>query len=471
VRSGPYRFRLFRISLLLLFLPLSSACPQELVPFDNEGEVYFITAAFEEESRFLGVDGLHDARIIATADSALSLIVTIRDSAGYRMEHRPLTMEDMTILRTRYAVIAREMMIDLETSVTKSRDEQRDGSSLFQQSFSGLGLSWYGLTIPAVVERGSASIAIGTYLLTAGGCYFFADGYAESHDISYNGAQAFQYFATRGIAHGYALAGIAMGNDLNHRIAVPLATGVSIAEGFAAMSMLSGSEWSEGRMGALSTFGDAGILLGISTGYLLDPGNPEIINDIGDNTRRYSISFLLATGTSLFLGSFVSSRVSYEPGDAILQESIGYLGAAAGFVLADLSSESSRNTQMLATSLGLIAGQSIGTYAADKRRLSSGTANTVRLLTSGGVILGLGIAFIASDENAGRTTYMTAGTLGGMIGMIYALSRAGDMEEMNNMSSWDLQFYPEGIATPVIRHQGSTVATVQPILTLQYIMD
>ncbi len=454
--------RRLRRSLLVVVVPVFCTLAQPLVPFDADSSVFILDRAFEREHRIFGEEGFHDARIFFITDSTYALELTVRSLSGFRRTTRELTAQDLEWLRTRVALARRAATVRSDSA----EPVQTDGSRMFVQTFTGLGLSWYGLTIPAIIGGGSSSAVLGVYFLTAGGSYLFSDGYASSRSISVQEGRAFQYFATRGIAHGYALSGLIMGTDMDHRVAIPVATLTSLAEGFTAMGLAADGSWSEGRLNALGAYGDAGLLLGIATGYLADPGDSEILDDIGRNPRRYSATFLTLGGLGLLTGSWISSRVSYEPGDAAVQESIGYLGAAAGFTLVDLGSDPSRNAQILGTSLGFIAGHAWGALIADRRRLSSESGNSVRLLTSGGILLGLGITQIVSAEGTGRTAYIGAATLGGALGLMYSLSRERDIRSDDSMSGVDVRFHPEGILAPVGRVEGSPLSFHRPIVTL-----
>ena len=447
-------------ALFCLLWTSSATHAQTLLPFDTGGKVYFIYGPFEREHAFLGEPSLYEARIVLDADSSVRLVVTVKNAGGYRLSERVLAPADLTYLRERYTLIAGE-------SIPPDPGEpvpDNSGSAVFVQTFAGLGFSWYGLTLPAIFAPGDAGV-VGTYLLTAGGSYFFADGYASGRSISAAQGGAFQYFATRGIAHGYALSGIAMGNDIDHRIAVPVATVASLTEGLIMMGVAGRNAWTEGTVGAIGTYGDAGLILGLSAAYLAGPSSGDFFNDIEGNTRRYSTSLAAASLSGLLLGSYVSGLVPYTAGDAQVQEAIGFLGAAAAFTIADAAGSPSVRTDLWAMTAGLAAGHAIGARIAAVRNIDSDGARLVRLLTSGGIILGLGTAYILSEEGSDRTIYMSMATIGGGLGLIYGLGRVSDVDSDEKSRTFEVNVRPEGLLFPLVPAPYAGFVRHNPVLT------
>ncbi len=424
---------------LFLLLPAHSIA-QTLLPFDAQGSVYFVSSEFEGRTGFLGIAGLREAWIELAPDSSLALVATVADATGYRVVRRVMTEDDLGTLRRRYAQLGPDV-------TARPVDVQDDGRNIFIQTFAGLGLSWYGLTIPAVAELDGPG-AIGTYLLTAGACYFFADGHAADMTITRAQGFAFQYGATRGILHGYALMGIISGSDLDHRIAIPVSTLISIIEGFGAMKMSRSAGWTEGQTSAIGVAGDAGILLGFTSGYLTGAGGTDILRDLERNPRRYSSTVILSSIAGLTAGAMLTRWIDYAPGDASIQEAIGYLGAAAGYTLADAVKERTHTTLYTGLTIGLLGGHVVGALAADAHNISVDDAQRVRLLTSGGIVIGLGVVYIIAGDEGSRTAFLSAATLGGALGMWYGLGRAGEAPRTGTRGGSTFGFYPGGMLRP-----------------------
>lgn len=450
----------------LLALATANLLAQRQVAFDDGNSVFVLTRELETRARLFDVEGFEEARIYLHPDSTYLLEITLSDSLGFRRTTRILTQTDVTSLRQRWTQSMGSGAVATQpASRPPSEPLSEEGRSRMVQTITGLGIGWYGWTLPALVGSDEGPLPFTLYLLTAGATYLAADAFLADRSYSDGEAAAFMYFATRGILHGYALNTLLTGDYGELRSGFPAGTLVSLAEGLTLSRWAAHREIPVGRIKAIGTIGDAGLLIGLGAAYTTSSHDRPFFDDAGDRSGPYASAVLSGNVAGLLLGLWISEGNGYGPGDADLMESSGYLGAAAGFTIADLAGVKDRRSLVLGAMSGLVAGQLSGGLLASNTDLSSTEGRRVGLLTSGGVLIGLGVGY-AIDQDAHRSHYWSFATLGGVGGFLIARAMLGTPSGPSATgASW--QFHPDGLVNPVEREEGGMLVRTRPFATLR----
>lgn len=451
---------------LVILLAVASAdmLAQRQVSFDDRNSVFVLTRELETRARLFNEDGFEEARIFLQPDSTYLLELTLSDSLGFRRTSRILSQTDITSLRQRYAeAMGSDDVASQPASPAPSEALSEEGRARMVQTITGLGFGWYGWTLPALIGSSGGPLPFTLYLFTAGATYFAADGFLANRSYSESEATAFTYFATRGILHGYALNTILTRDYGELRSGFPAGTLVSLVEGLTVSRWVARRQVPVGRIKAVGTVGDAGLLLGLGGAYVTSSQDLSFFDDAGDRPGSYATGVLVGNAAGVLVGLWVSQGNGFAPGDADLMESAGYLGAAAGFTIADLSGAEDRRSMVLAAMVGLVAGQSAGGLLAASSDLTLTQGRRVGLMTSGGVLVGLGIGY-AIDQDGPRSHFWSFATLGGIGGMLIARST---FREESGSGRASLEFHPDGVMRPVEREAGTMSVRLRPIATLR----
>lgn len=450
-------WRISTVLLIALVTFVASSFAQRQVAFDDGGTVFVITKALEQRVRLFDLNGFEEARIFQQSDSSYILEITMADSLGFWRTTRGTTAAEIQSMRLRWT-----LAMGAETPAPKAASEQlsAEGRARMVQTITGLGIGWYGWTIPAIMGGESGPLPFSLYLFTAAATYFAADGFMAERSYGEAEAAAFMYFATRGILHGYALNTLATNDYGKLRTGFPAGTIVSLVEGLTVSRWAARTQVPVGRIRAMGAVGDAGLLLGLGTAYATSSSDRPFFDDAGDRPGPYAVGVLGGNAMGILAGLWLAGSDHFAPGDADLMESAGYLGAAAGFTVSDLAGVVDRRSQVAAAMAGLVAGQVMGGRLAASADLTGSEGNRVGLITSGGILVGLGIGY-ALDQDAKRTHYWTFGTLGGIGG--FALANAMLRRSASRAS---LEMHPDGLLRPIVRTEGDPRVELRPLVTL-----
>ncbi len=427
------------VLMLALLTPSLLQAQETQVPLDQAGQLDEID---RELARRLGLflDRFPDLRFVRlyqeNADSYTLEVTFQRD--GRTGRHRvPMTDAEVRELRAR-----------ISTALAASAPEivlNQDGRFLLLGTTTNLGLGYYGWAVPHILDIRTGRGELAAYMLTAGASFVGPYLYTRDRPVTYGMANAGLWGATRGTLHGFLLAGL-IDPTPNDRTANALSMGASLAEALAGYTWAARTDMTAGDAHVIGNYSDFGFAL---VGYTLITLQPR--------EERVSYGALLAgAGTGLALGTRRAPLYPYTWGDAEIQRTAFYLGAANTAVAWDLflgNNPSDDDIRVMGPFLavGSIGGLLLADRALEGHDFSAGQAILVDLGTIAGGLLGMGVAvLVGPDEFDDPTGLFILGALGADLGFVATYASLSDNARPRaspEQSRFGLQLNPAALAT------------------------
>lgn len=446
--------------LVLALLAPSLLHAQEIqVNLDEAGQLHEMD---RDLARRLGLfldrfPDLQVARLFQESADRYILEVTFQRDGRAVRQRVPMTDAEVRELRARVsaalAVNAPEVALD------------QDGRFLLLGTTTILGLGYYGWAVPHILDIQTGRGTLAAYMLTAGASFVGPYLYTRDRPVTYGMANAGFWGATRGILHGSMLAGL-IDPTPNDRTANALSMGVSLTEALAGYTWAARTDMTAGDAHVIGNYGDFGFALAGAALIALQP-----------REERVSYGALLAgAGTGLALGARRAPAYPYSWGDAEIQRTAFYLGAANAAVAWDLflgNSPSDDDVRVIGPFLavGSIGGLLLADRVLESHDFSAGQAILVDLGTIAGGLLGMGVAVLVGPDNISDPTgVFILGALGADLGFAatYAgLSASARRRASTGQSRLDLQLNPAALATLHPAFDGIRPAAL-PLLSLHY---
>jgi hypothetical protein len=308
-----------------------------------------------------------------------------------------------------------------------------------------VGAQYYGTTISALMSEGTFDSSVGAYLLTAGASFYVPYALTRKMEITQGQALMAIYGQTRGIAHG-ALLPVLFSTEPDYKVTLSLGMAASIAEGILGYRWAKKENFSVGRAGAIGTFGDFGMGIGIGSAYTLG----LLDGTAGSNMSALSILAGGAIGT--YAGYRISRNDYYTEGDLFALQGAGLLGAyLPASLLYVLGAENSPKLITLSATLGAVGGLYFGDKLALKQDFSNRQGVFIMLSQFAGALTGMGLGYLidssdGSDFNrTGKSIALLTG-LGWLAG--YGIAVKNFSKEINKEDaklSLNLQLNPLGL--------------------------
>lgn len=424
---------------LLLLLCASTATAQEVRrAFDSEGRIETVDSSLAKKlGLFSEYEGFQEARLYQQADSTFVLEILYRPGPETLRDRRMLSTSEVEKLRAR-----------VEKQLSSSRspsalDQEGRTKLLVNSTLLSLGFYGYALPVSLGIEDGTGVAAL--YMLTSGAGFFAPYVLTRNRPVTEGQTKLFQYGGTRGIAHGAMIGLLVGGDELSVRGLMGSALATSVGEALVGFDLAGTRQIDQGAAETMGAGGDFGLGLGLGTGFLIDPDNPE--------PRTLAAPVLAGSVAGLLTGRYLSRRATYTPGDARVLRVLGSLGALGGLTAADLAGVQNTRALLGSTMATSVVGIGLAHRLLRARNVPANSGTFTALGTTGGGLTGLGIAYLLTGEefeDADATPFLTLGTLGAAagFGLMY---RTFAEDARTRASGWRLQIRPLGLAlnTPV----------------------
>jgi hypothetical protein len=451
--------RVHRASLvaLLLTVAVSFAVAQEVqVPIDSAGRLDRIDRELEQKlGLFPEFKEFQEARLYLSVppdgskDSSFILEIThLVDSRPQRVR-RPLSAAEAEELRRKVTarISERSPQITLD----------QEGRSRLITGTTILGLTYYGLAIPAAFDVQDTKTTVALYMLS-GASGFIIPYLSTSHSqVTRAQANISLYGATAGLLHGVLLYGL-FANDFD----APTMWGVSVltgvTEAFVGYHLAGNNDLEEGKGGVITGLGTFGLGFGAATAYLLR----------ADDARPYAGGMLLGTGAGFLVGNVMANMQHYSAGDAQVLLTTGVLGAYTPVGLLILAGSEDGKVYVSSAMLGSAAGLVLGHYLVRGHEFSDAQGNYIALGTVAGTALGLGTAYLLSSDGSDEKLYAGASLVGSVGGFIVMYSLLEDDAVVRDEGrNWRFQIAPAGIGALLLGRFPASDASV-PLAGFQY---
>ncbi len=400
------------------------------------------------------------ARLFFTADGATVLEIEAREDGRLVRERRVLDSEELEAFRDSLAL----QMADALPSRRLTR-EGRGGLVLGQTL---LGLGYHGWAVPVALDVNSPRSAVAAYLIAAGASFYLPYRLTRDRSVTEVHRTLSLYGGTRGIASGFLLGDIVLGEpeggDQTRRARLGGGLAVSAAGstlGFMAVDWLQPSEGQAELWGAM---GDAGLAAGAAVAYLVGPYQSRTIviedpwgswEESRRRNRRAGHAITLAgQGLGLAGGVWLASRQDYETGDVSVLRSAIVLGVQTGATVASLAEAEDEGAvaMMLAGGLATLA---LADRGLGPRGLGTGEGLLVNAGHVAGSAVALGITYLLVDpSNSRESIFLTSSTLGGWAGAVLVWRAVRDGENRfpavdrvsRALDGWHVTMHPGGVS-------------------------
>ena len=439
----------------VLGLPRSARAAEVQVAFDPAGRIQRIDASLAQRIGlfFDKYPDFQEARLFMAADSSFVLEVSTLHGGQLAREREVLTREQADALRA-------DIVRRVGSLAPVSEKLNQEGRPLLLAGASVLGLGFYGWAVPYIFDTSDPTVALGSYMLTAGASFFVPLVLTQNQPVTWSMTSLSLYGSTRGIAHGLLLEQIAQpgnGSDSESRTAVAVAMATSLGEGALGYAIAGNGRMSAGTAEAIVNGGDYGLLWG----YLFS----DIVGYTDQDEGRSVAISMLATTVAGMAGAHVLARHrAYSYGDGLVMRSSGYLGMLIATAVVDVGQPQDKRDfgDSKAYSAGLLAGSAVGILVGDRlvlgREFTAGEGVLVQLGGAAGALTGLGLVAIANPQGTNSSSaYWFGAAIGGAAGyaLTYGqLSRKATARSADRMS-WRFEFAPEGVLAAMGRSSGA----------------
>jgi hypothetical protein len=447
------RAALLGLLLAALVAPCLARAAEVQVAFDPAGRIQRVD---EPLARRIGLfldkyPDFQEARLFMADDSSFVLEVVMMRGGQLRRERELLTRGQADTLR---ADVVRRV-----GALAPVREKlNQDGRALLLAGSATLGLGFYGWAVPVASDAQDPSIALGSYMLTAGASFFVPLMLTQNQPVTWGMANLSLYGATRGIAHGLMLYDIAHtgtgSTDDNFRAAVTIAMVTSIGEGALGYAIARQAHMNGGTTQAIENGGDYGLLWGFALGDLA--GRPE-----GELDRPTESAMLATTAAGMIGAGVLASHRAYSYGDGLVMRSSGYVGMLLGTAIADVGNPDDSRPYSAGLLAGSLAGLIVGDRLVAGREFTGGEGVLVHMGGAAGALMGLGVVALGSPEGDNSSTAYWFGTaIGGAAGYAltyHQLARKAAARAAEG-TSWRFELSPEGLLAAMGHASGGAAA-------------
>ncbi len=311
-----------------------------------------------------------------------------------------------------------------------------------------MGLGFYGLLLPSILDVDDGRGEVATWLLTAGGSFLLPYALTSNRPVTWGMASLSGWGMTRGAIHGLLLHQLVEGEeeyptehfyapsgsmhtyyaDLDdyERTQQAMALGLSLVEGVAGYLWADAAEMDAGTAHTIGNAADFGLMWGADLAFIAGSSL-----DVEDRLSRATMLGGAALG--LVLGPSYAAARDFTWGDADIlmgAHAVGFsLGVAANY-LVNLERDSPHLGGLL-----LLAGSGTTTAVGDHilrgRDFSVGQGALVNLGAVAGELIGLGLGTLVEDRSSEGRLTVTLGALGAAIGF------GGTFSALAEDATWD----------------------------------
>ena len=419
------------VAVLCVGALVAQAQVERQIAFDEAGKILVITKSLNDEYRwFEPLETFLEARLFRMTDSAYVLEILRRGDEGSERERKQLSMVEMLALRSRIQINA--MPVEIGGLDQSGRSALLWGSTLWSLFYYGTAISY---TFSADGSAGSAP----SYLIAGGLGYFVPAILTLDANVTAGAASLAVGGMFQGALHGWALAGLVGGENVNPRTGFALSVLGGVSETIAGYVIGSNTGISEGAAGLINTtefYGAAGGALAALT---------IVGTDVSGNTgiRVLSGLGLIGAAGGILIGNEIIKSQHVTSADATVYAVSGALGLGLPYAILLAVNPSDVSTRLI-TGIGLLGaagGLYLGTRFIDGLDYRDDDGTTVLLSTLAGGVIGLGVSQLVDSPTAIWPIVWASSAGGFFVGR--ALARP-DVES-KSMGKLDVNFNPLGL--------------------------
>lgn len=296
-------------------------------------------------------------------------------------------------------------------------EEAVDGRTILMAGVAALGLGFYGVAAPIILDVDNGQQAFGLYTLTAATTIFVPYLATRNDRVTLGMATLATAGGSLGIAHGMLIYLLAAGDDdLSVRGLFAAGAGVSLAELAGGYVLARDTHMTAGRAGSIAAGGTFGAGWAIAGDVLIEGEGAE------DHERGIAGLALAGSIGGAIVGDVYARNRTLSAGDSSVVSLGGLVGLYASvgpLVLAEVDDPRAFAATILGSHLlGLVVGDRL----IDGKDFSRSDAGRVGLFTFGGALLSLGIVALTDPKDdpekkyaAGLSIGLAAGYVGGAL--------------------------------------------------------
>jgi len=407
------------------------------VPFDTDGNVMMITKSLNNKlSIFDAPQSFMEARLFRTSDSTYVLEISRMNSGELQRERKPLTSADVKALRIRAGIVSAVGSDGEERAVGAGELDQRGRGALLWGS-TLWSLFYYGSAASYVFGNGrDYEPSAATYLIAGGLGYLLPALLTRNANVTEGAASLALGGMFQGAIHGWLLAGLIQGDNVDAKVGFGLSIATGIAETVGGYVVGSDTKITEGKASVINTTEFYGSVVGGLLGITILGFETN-----SDATVRLGSGLALAGAAGgIVLGNLLGNEQYFSPTDATVYGTAGLLGLTLPYAIL-LAAREGEIDGRLVSGLGIV-GVAGGLIAGNELvkglnyRGSDGTG--IVLGTLAGALIGVGIGVLAEDTRVAIITTW----LGAAGGFVTGLAMAKPSVEGRSTGSLKFDFNP-----------------------------
>ncbi len=429
-------FQLSKLFMLSLFLSLTNHlfCQEKQVSILPGEKIRVIDQEMAKDAGlFLDYPNFSKAEVYEIDDSTFVLEVHYRRNEENYQERRIMDLagkkQFVDSIHQRIQQKAPAMVMN------------QGGRALMLTGSSVIGLSYYGISLPVILDvEGDTKTWLATYMLSAGAS--FALPYFLTRNTPVTKAQASMAFygQTRGILHGIS-ASYLFNRNPDERFILGMGMLGSIGEAYGGYALARKWDYPVGSASILQMGGD----FGIGAGFLFS----DLFGFMEDGNSQAIFSTVFAgSAVGLYGGKFLGDTRDYTLGDAVFFRSTVTLSNLLALTVIDYFEPGKSQPYTAGTLISGAAGSFVAWKLLQDKDFDTGEGLLIALGEVAGGLIGLGTGYLLAPDEDRRHILFTSGAIGAGLGygLLYhqfakdALKRSSDI----NLS---MHFQPTGLVS------------------------
>lgn len=368
------------------------------------------------------IEGFIDANLFELNDTSKILEVRYaKDGTIYRRK--------ITVTNSDLNVICDELMVQSTRTKPDEVDFGKMGRKRLVSSSMLTSLGYYGWAIPMALNAENEEAYTASYMIIGSAGFFIPFMATRNKEVSLGMAKGYRSGSLLGIAHGWALAGVLMGDDIEPNFTFGISTLTSIGEGLLGYSIAKRNDWSYNRVSCISLGGYWGLGEGLALSYVLN------FNDV----RLTALTTMGVSGIGMYGGYIAGDKYKLSNGSLTVINTLGILGAYIPVGIISLTDLNLNRGVVALIAASSMMGLGYGIYHTNGVNYSRQQGNVVGLGTFAGGLAGAGIMALTESESI---ILPTIGALCGFIVTDRLIRKEIGKENGKNGLTMNLDFNP-----------------------------
>lgn len=377
--------------MVAMFFYVACVCAngqESAIPWDSAGRIYVIDVDMESKvGLFPSIEGFIEARLFKVSDSTFSLEVFSARDGKQERTRKEISFKEMSELlakfRERLGARAPQMFLNQE-----GRSAVLWGSAIWS-------LIYYAPMITVAIDPSSGNLSDALPFLIAPVLGYFVPA-ALTHNASVTEGTASLCLGGmfQGAMHGWALALLFQGDDIDQKFGAAMSVGVGITESVLGFVIAKDNDLNEAHAGVINTTMFYGSVIGLFSGFLAGSD----ANGIELDSRVAGSVAIAGAAAGAVVGNMIGKAGGYSPADAGIYATTGLLGATLPMAVFAVTSIDDPRIFFGAAIVSTVGGLFVGDRIAQGRDYQSSLIPV--LSTVGGGLFGAGIGLLIGDGNA-----------------------------------------------------------------------